>query len=63
VVEALTLHAEIMLLVAQFLRKVPDLERLLGRVKAAVQSQATLVLPLVGKKALKQRVRLFSLFL
>ena len=62
-VEALTLCAEIMLLVAQYLRKVPDLERLLGKVKSAVQSQATLLLPVVGRKALKQRVRLLFLFL
>ncbi|KAJ8442394.1 hypothetical protein Cgig2_018650 [Carnegiea gigantea] len=60
VVEALTLCAEIMLLVAQYLRKVPDLERLLGKVKSAVQSQATLLLPVVGRKALKQRVKAFG---
>nr|POF02689.1 dna mismatch repair protein msh7 [Quercus suber] len=32
-----------------------DLERLLGRVKASVQSSASLILPLLGKKILKQR--------
>ena len=62
-VEALVMQPEIMLVVAQYLRKIPDLERLLGNVKAMVNSQAILMLPLVGKKTLKQRVRMFLLCL
>ncbi|GAB2292219.1 DNA mismatch repair protein msh7 [Dionaea muscipula] len=60
VVEALMMHPEIMILVGQCLRKVHDIERLLGRVKACVQSEATLLLPVVGKKLLKQRVKAFG---
>jgi DNA mismatch repair protein MSH6 len=63
VVEDLMAHSEIMLLFAQYLRKLPDLERLLGRIKASVQSSASLLLPVVGKKVLKQRVSILSPFL
>ncbi|XP_050271725.1 DNA mismatch repair protein MSH7 [Quercus robur] len=60
VVEDLMANSEVMLLVSQNLKKLPDLERLLGRVKASVQSSASLVLPLLGKKFLKQRVKVFG---
>ncbi|KAL5838399.1 hypothetical protein ACOSQ3_015568 [Xanthoceras sorbifolium] len=60
VVEDLISHSEIILVVAQYLRKLPDLERLLGRVKARVQASASLVLPLIGKKILKQQVKVFG---
>lgn len=58
VVEDLLSHPEIMLVVSQHLRKVPDLERLLGRIRASVQSSAALSLPVFGKKVLKHRVGL-----
>lgn len=60
VVEELMSHSEKMLLIAQYLRKLPDLERLIGRVKASIQSSASLVLPMIGKKVLKQLVTLLS---
>ncbi|KAK8695156.1 hypothetical protein V6N13_000329 [Hibiscus sabdariffa] len=60
VVEKLMSHSEITLIIAQYLRKLPDLERLLGRVKASIQSSASLVLPMIGKKVLKQRVKAFG---
>ncbi|XP_075661192.1 DNA mismatch repair protein MSH7 [Castanea sativa] len=60
VVEDLMANSEVMLLVSQNLKKLPDLERLLGRVKASVQSSASLILPLLGKKILKQRVKVFG---
>ncbi|XVE54298.1 hypothetical protein DITRI_Ditri03aG0069600 [Diplodiscus trichospermus] len=60
VVEELMSHSELMLLIAQYLRKLPDLERLFGRVKASIQSSASLVLPMIGKKILKQRVKAFG---
>ncbi|GMN50500.1 hypothetical protein TIFTF001_019655 [Ficus carica] len=60
VVEDLLAHPEIMLVVAQHLRKVPDLERLLGRIRASVQSSAALSLPVFGKKVLKHRVKVFG---
>ncbi|GMI97714.1 MUTS homolog 7, ARABIDOPSIS THALIANA MUTS HOMOLOG 7, MUTS HOMOLOG 6-2 [Hibiscus trionum] len=60
VVEKLMSHSEIMLIIAQYLRKLPDLERLLGRVKASIQSSASLVRPMIGKKVLKQRVKAFG---
>lgn len=56
VVEDLLDHPEMVPLIAQYLRKLPDLERLFGRVRASVQSSASLLLPLFGKKVLKQRV-------
>ncbi|KAK2978247.1 hypothetical protein RJ640_024280 [Escallonia rubra] len=47
-------------LIAQYLRKLPDLERLFGRIKATVKSSALLLLPLIGSKILKQRVKVFA---
>ncbi|XP_022882429.1 DNA mismatch repair protein MSH7 isoform X2 [Olea europaea var. sylvestris] len=61
VVEELMSHSEIVLLLAQSLRKLPDLERLLGRAKSSMQSSALLSLPLIGSKVLKQRVKVFGL--
>lgn len=55
-VDDLMKNSETMVLAGQYLRKLPDLERLFGRVKASVQSSASLALPLIGKKILKQRV-------
>ncbi|KAK3210754.1 hypothetical protein Dsin_015460 [Dipteronia sinensis] len=60
VVEDLMAHSEIILVMAQYLRKLPDLERLLGRVKAKVQASASFALPLIGKKILKQQVKVFG---
>ncbi|XP_077212403.1 MUTS homolog 7 isoform X2 [Tasmannia lanceolata] len=60
-VEGLMRHPEITLVITQYLRRLPDLERLLGRVKASVGSSAALLLPFVGEKELKQRVRIFGL--
>ncbi|KAM7509492.1 hypothetical protein LguiA_019945 [Lonicera macranthoides] len=60
VVEELMAHSELGLLIAQHLRKLPDLERLLGRIKATIQSSASLLLPLIGNKILKQRVKVFG---
>ncbi|KAJ4708411.1 DNA mismatch repair protein [Melia azedarach] len=60
VVEYLMKNSEVMVVIAQYLRKLPDLERLLGRVKARVQASTLLVLPLIGKKVLKQQVRVFG---
>lgn len=59
VVEDILVHPEMIPLIAQYLRKIPDLERLLGRIRASVQSSASLLLPLFGKKVLKQRVSIF----
>lgn len=60
VVEDLLAHPEMVPLIAQYLRKLPDLERLFGRIRASVQSSASLLLPLFGKKVLKQRVKVFG---
>ncbi|XP_047320706.1 DNA mismatch repair protein MSH7 [Impatiens glandulifera] len=59
-VEILISHPEIMGLIGQSFRKIPDLERLIGRVKASFQSADSLVIPLFGKKVLKQRVKVFG---
>lgn len=56
VVEELMTRSEVMVLAAQYLRKLPDLERFLGRIKSTVQSSALVLLPLIGGKILKQRV-------
>lgn len=56
VVEELMARSEVMVLAAQYLRKLPDLERFLGRIKSTVQSSALILLPLIGNKILKQRV-------
>ncbi|KAI3446975.1 hypothetical protein Pfo_003640 [Paulownia fortunei] len=60
VVEDLMANSEIMLHIAQSLRRLPDLERLLGRVKSSFQSSSVLLLPLIGNKLLKQRVKVFG---
>lgn len=59
VVEDLMTTTEAMSLICKCLRKLPDLERLLGQVKASVQSSALLLLPFCGKRILKQRVYLW----
>ncbi|KAK4774168.1 hypothetical protein SAY87_029187 [Trapa incisa] len=60
VLDDLAAQPEFMLLIAQSLRKLPDLDRLLGRVKASVQSSVSLLLPSVGNKVLKQLVKMFG---
>ncbi|CAH9131382.1 unnamed protein product [Cuscuta epithymum] len=59
-VEHLMTCTETMSIVAQYLRKLPDLERLLGHVKTSIQCPAELLLPTIGKKKLKQRVKVFG---
>lgn len=56
VVEGLIKQQGVMSVMREYLCKLPDLERLLGRVKAAVGSSSTLFLPSIGEKILKQRV-------
>ncbi|KAM3394970.1 DNA mismatch repair protein MSH7 isoform X1 [Capsicum galapagoense] len=61
VVDRLVENSDATLSTAQYLRKLPDLDRLLGRVKASIQSSEALFLPLIGAKILKQRVKVFGL--
>lgn len=61
VVDKLVNNSDATLSTAQYLRKLPDLDRLLGRVKASIQSSEALLLPLIGAKILKQRVKVFGL--
>lgn len=56
VIDRLVENSEATLSAAQYLRKLPDLDRLVGRVKASIQSSEALLLPLIGAKILKQRV-------
>lgn len=63
VVERLMANSEIMLHIADCLRKLPDLDRLLGRVKSSTQSSNSTLLPFIGRKILKQRVRYFNFWL
>ncbi|ESQ37177.1 hypothetical protein EUTSA_v10002887mg, partial [Eutrema salsugineum] len=60
VVEEFTANSEIMQITGQYLHKLPDLERLLGRIKSSVQSSASVLPALLGKKMLKQRVKAFG---
>ncbi|KAJ6362515.1 hypothetical protein OIU78_002839 [Salix suchowensis] len=59
VIENLMARSEIMLVTAQYLRKLPDLERMLGRIKVSFQASGSLALPLISKKLLKQQVKVF----
>lgn len=43
----------------EYLRKIPDLERLLGRVRSTVGLSSSGRLPFVGKKILRQRIKTF----
>ncbi|GAV79508.1 MutS_V domain-containing protein/MutS_I domain-containing protein/MutS_II domain-containing protein/MutS_III domain-containing protein [Cephalotus follicularis] len=60
VVEYLITHSEILSISAQYLRKLPDLERLLGRAKASVQASDSVILPVVSKQVLKRSVKAFG---
>ncbi|KAG6516026.1 hypothetical protein ZIOFF_026473 [Zingiber officinale] len=60
VVEAFIKNSEIMSLIASYLTRIPDLERLLGRVRSTVGSSSMLLLPFVGDKILKQRIKTFG---
>ncbi|XP_019092698.1 PREDICTED: DNA mismatch repair protein MSH7 isoform X2 [Camelina sativa] len=60
VVEEFTANSEVIEITGQYLRKLPDLERLLGRIKSSVQSSAYVFPALLGKKVLKQRVKAFG---
>ncbi|XP_042066393.1 DNA mismatch repair protein MSH7-like isoform X1 [Salvia splendens] len=60
VVENMMADSEIVSHIAQLLRKLPDVERLLGRVKSSFQSSYVLSLPLLGSKLLKQRLKAFG---
>ncbi|XP_061366489.1 DNA mismatch repair protein MSH7 [Gastrolobium bilobum] len=60
VVDDLMARPEIMSDIAQHLRKLPDLERLLGSIKSSLQLSGPQLLPLLGKKLLKRRVKVFG---
>ncbi|WOL08138.1 DNA mismatch repair protein MSH7 [Canna indica] len=61
IVEAFIKNSEMISIISNYLRRVPDLERLLGRVKSTVGSSSTLLLPFVGERILKQRIKAFGL--
>jgi len=56
VVDHLIASPEIVSHIAQNLRKLPDLELLLGRTKSNLKVSSPILLPLLVKKILKQRV-------
>nr|XP_007152815.1 hypothetical protein PHAVU_004G162000g [Phaseolus vulgaris]ESW24809.1 hypothetical protein PHAVU_004G162000g [Phaseolus vulgaris] len=60
VVDDLMANPDIVSHIAQHLRKLPDLEHLIGRIKSSLQLSGPLLLPLLGKKILKQRVKVFG---
>ncbi|KAI9128946.1 hypothetical protein K1719_000429 [Acacia pycnantha] len=60
VVDGLVSHPEIVSHITQHLQKLPDLERLLGRIKNTLQSSGPLLLPIFRRKVLKQRVKVFG---
>ncbi|KAL6848057.1 hypothetical protein ACP4OV_022185 [Aristida adscensionis] len=45
------------------LRKIPDLERLLGRVRSTVGLSSMVQLPFVGKKILRRRIKTFGMLI
>ncbi|XP_062200486.1 DNA mismatch repair protein MSH7 [Phragmites australis] len=47
----------------EYLRKIPDLERLLGRVRSTVGLSSSVRLPFVGKKILKRRIKTFAMLI
>ncbi|XP_015966496.1 DNA mismatch repair protein MSH7 isoform X1 [Arachis duranensis] len=59
-VDDLMTRPEIVSQIAQHLRKLSDLELLLGRTKSSLQLSGPLLLPLLAKKILKQRVKVFG---
>ncbi|KAI0487869.1 hypothetical protein KFK09_027692 [Dendrobium nobile] len=63
VVEGLINNPEVISVMSQYLCKLPDLDRLLGRVKATVGSSYVLLLPSIGAKMLKQRIKAFGLLI
>ncbi|MQL89491.1 hypothetical protein Taro_022064, partial [Colocasia esculenta] len=60
VVEGLIKSPGLSSIISEYLRRLPDLGRLLGRVKASLGSSSTLLLPFIGEKLLKRRVRSFG---
>ncbi|TKW13813.1 hypothetical protein SEVIR_5G125400v4 [Setaria viridis] len=46
-----------------YLRKIPDLERLLGQVKSTVGLSSSIQLPFVGERILKKRIRTFIMLI
>ncbi|KAH7657352.1 DNA mismatch repair protein MSH6 protein [Dioscorea alata] len=60
VVEGLIKNSGISSVISEYLRRLPDIERLLGRVKASIGASSTLLLPFIGEKLLKQRIKTFG---
>ena len=56
VVEGLVRNSGVSSVISEYLRRLPDLERLLGRIKGCVGSSTTYLLPVIGLKVLKQQV-------
>lgn len=56
IVDGFIKHSGIISIIVGYLHRLPDLERLLGRVRSTVGSSSTLLLPFVGERVLKQRV-------
>lgn len=47
----------------EYLRKIPDLERLLGRVRSTVGLTSDVMLPFVGERMLKRRIKTFGMLI
>ncbi|PKA63420.1 DNA mismatch repair protein MSH7 [Apostasia shenzhenica] len=62
-VEELVNHPEVISVMSHYLCKLPDLDRLVGRIKAYAGSSHTLLVPLIGEKLLKQRIRTFCMLI
>ncbi|XP_020249887.1 DNA mismatch repair protein MSH7 isoform X2 [Asparagus officinalis] len=60
IVEGLVNQCGVVSIMSETLRRLPDLERLLGQVKATVGSSSMVLLPFVGEKILKQRIKAFG---
>ncbi|XP_072964211.1 DNA mismatch repair protein MSH7 isoform X1 [Typha angustifolia] len=60
IVEGFIKDSALVSIIIEYLRRTPDIERLLGRVKSTIGSSSALLLPSIGKRVLKQRVKAFG---
>ncbi|KAM3328741.1 hypothetical protein ACQJBY_026089 [Aegilops geniculata] len=61
IVEGFIQHCGVGSVTLEHLRKIPDLERLLGRVRSTVGLTSAVLLPFVGEKILKRRIKTFGM--
>ncbi|KAI5005350.1 hypothetical protein ZWY2020_032593 [Hordeum vulgare] len=63
IVEGFIQHCGVGSITLEHLRKIPDLERLLGRVRSTIGLTSAVLLPFVGDKILKRRIKTFGMLI